>query len=87
MPITEDLPRVPVNPYGETKLTVENILADCERAHGLKSVCLRYFNAAGATATNGEDHDPETHLIPNVLLPAIRVFGWSTSPTPHIPRA
>ena len=81
VPITEDLPRVPVNPYGETKLTVENILADCERAHGLKSVCLRYFNAAGATATNGEDHDPETHLIPNVLRaavgagPALEVFG------------
>lgn len=81
VPITEDQRKLPVNPYGQTKLIVENILADCERAYGLKSVCLRYFNAAGASVTNGEDHDPETHLIPNVLrvavglAPGVEVFG------------
>ena len=87
VPITEDLPKHPVNPYGETKLALENLLEDCDRAHGLKSVCLRYFNAAGATAERGEDHDPETHIIPNVLRVAqgrarqIEVFG-DDYPTP-----
>lgn len=81
IPITEDVPKAPVNPYGETKIAFENLLTDCESAYGLKSVCLRYFNAAGATADRGEDHDPETHIIPNVLKVAlgleseVRVFG------------
>lgn len=73
----------PINPYGQTKLMVERILADYDRAYGLKSVCLRYFNAAGAMpdASLGERHDPETHLIPLVLQAAsgrrsaIAVFG------------
>lgn len=83
IPITEDLPHAPVNPYGRTKAICENLLADYQRAYGLKSVSLRYFNAAGAdpSGDHGEDHDPETHLIPLVLQVAlgqrdrIRVFG------------
>jgi UDP-glucose 4-epimerase len=81
VPITEDQLRLPVNPYGKTKLTFENMLDDSGRAHGLKSVCLRYFNAAGATATHGEDHEPETHIIPNVLrvaagvAPRVEILG------------
>lgn len=81
VPITEDLPKAPINPYGKTKLTFEHILDDAERAHGLKAVCLRYFNAAGASGPFGEDHSPETHIIPNVLRVAlgldaeVSVFG------------
>lgn len=69
VPITEDHPCRPTNPYGATKLAVEQMLADCDRAHGLKHVCLRYFNAAGAHESGviGEDHQPESHLIPLVL--------------------
>jgi UDP-glucose 4-epimerase len=67
IPMTEDHPRKPINPYGRSKLAFEHLLEDCDAAYGLKSVCLRYFNAAGAEAGFGEDHDPETHLIPNVL--------------------
>lgn len=69
LPITEDTPQNPINPYGATKLMVERMLADFDRAHGLKSIALRYFNAAGADPDNeiGEDHNPETHLIPLVL--------------------
>ena len=69
MPITEDHPQRPINAYGAGKLMVEQILADADRAHGLRSVCLRYFNAAGADAsgTIGEWHEPETHLIPLAL--------------------
>jgi UDP-glucose 4-epimerase len=81
-PIDEDHPRQPTNPYGASKLCVERILEDCDRAHGLKSVSLRYFNAAGADASGsiGEMHNPETHLIPLVLKSAmsqapIRIFG------------
>ena len=66
-PITEDLPKRPTNPYGETKLAFENVLHWYEVAHGLRYASLRYFNAAGATARCGEHHSPETHLIPNVL--------------------
>jgi UDP-glucose 4-epimerase len=66
-PITEDFATVPTNPYGETKLAFERALAWYEGAHGLRYASLRYFNAAGATAGNGEQHDPETHLIPIVL--------------------
>jgi UDP-glucose 4-epimerase len=59
----------PINPYGDTKLAVEKILKWCDDAHGLKSVCLRYFNACGADEAGdlGEDHEPESHLIPIVL--------------------
>ena len=71
LPITEDTPLHPVNPYGETKRTLEAAIAWFGHAYGLRSVCLRYFNVAGATPLNGEDHDPETHLIPNVLRAAI----------------
>ena len=69
VPIDEIHPKTPLNPYGRSKLMVEQILVDYERAYGLKSVCLRYFNAAGAdpTALLGERHEPETHLIPLVL--------------------
>ena len=66
-PIPEDAPLRPINPYGESKRTFESALAWYGRAYGLRSVSLRYFNVAGATETLGEVHDPETHLIPNVL--------------------
>jgi UDP-glucose 4-epimerase len=71
-PIDEGHPTVPVNPYGRTKLMVEQMLGDYDRAHGLKSACLRYFNAAGADPSGrlGERHDPESHLIPIVLQAA-----------------
>ena len=83
IPIDETHPRQPVNPYGWSKSMVEQILADCDCAHGLRSVALRYFNAAGAHPDGllGERHDPETHLIPLVLQAAsgrrthIGVFG------------
>lgn len=82
-PIDEHHPKTPVNPYGRTKWMIEQVLADYDRAYGLKSTCLRYFNAAGADPENalGERHDPETHLIPLVLQaasgrrPHITVFG------------
>ncbi|MGE5646027.1 MAG: UDP-glucose 4-epimerase GalE [Acidobacteriota bacterium] len=86
-PITEDHPQWPTNPYGWTKFMMERVLETYDRAYGLKFVALRYFNAAGATAGLGEHHDPETHLIPNVLKVAlgrrthISVFG-SDYPTP-----
>ncbi|UCF04582.1 MAG: UDP-glucose 4-epimerase GalE [bacterium] len=66
-PITEDAPLRPVNAYGNTKLAIERLLADSAGAWGLKSLSLRYFNAAGASRLHGEDHDPETHLIPIIL--------------------
>jgi UDP-glucose 4-epimerase len=87
IPIPEDAPRAPVNPYGETKLAFEHLLGDYATRHGVASISLRYFNAAGATARHGEDHDPETHLIPNVLQaalgrrPAVEVYG-TDYPTP-----
>jgi len=69
VPIKEDHPCDPTNPYGATKLHVERMLRDYDMGYGVKSVCLRYFNAAGAHAseTLGERHDPETHLIPLIL--------------------
>jgi len=69
-PISEDHPLNPVNPYGETKFFVEKMLQNFDRAYGLKYVSLRYFNAAGADPDGelGELHEPETHLIPNILL-------------------
>jgi UDP-glucose-4-epimerase GalE len=88
IPITEDHPKAPVSPYGRTKLMVEEILADHDAAHGLRYAALRYFNAAGASADAriGEDHDPETHLVPRVLMaaageiPAVTILGtdWET---------
>jgi len=71
IPITEDSPQVPVNPYGETKRDFERLLADVGSKQGIGVVSLRYFNASGATERLGEDHDPETHLIPNVLAAAL----------------
>lgn len=70
IPIPENHPLNPVNPYGQTKVFVENILEDYERAYGLKFISLRYFNAAGADPDGllGEMHEPETHLIPNIIL-------------------
>ena len=83
VPIDETHPTNPINPYGRSKLMVEQMLADLARAHGLRSVCLRYFNAAGADPDGqlGERHNPETHLIPLVLQaasgrrPFMSVFG------------
>ena len=66
-PITEDLPKRPTNPYGETKLAFESVLHWYGVSYGLRYASFRYFNAAGATARCGEHHSPETHLIPNVL--------------------
>ena len=68
-PIDENHPQNPINTYGRTKLMIENIMDDYDRAYGLKSVRLRYFNVAGADSQSrvGEWHDPETHLIPNIL--------------------
>jgi len=76
-PIDEMHPTRPINPYGKTKLMVEGILADYDKAYGLRSVSLRYFNAAGADPDGmiGESHDPETHLIPNILLSLVRQGG------------
>lgn len=73
VPMDEDHPKAPINPYGATKLTVERMLEDFETAHGLRHVNLRYFNAAGAdpSGERGEDHRPETHVIP-LLLQAAR---------------
>jgi UDP-glucose-4-epimerase GalE len=73
VPITEDEPPKPINPYGQTKLTVERALADYNHAYGLAYAALRYFNASGASADGsiGEDHDPETHLIPIVFQAAL----------------
>ena len=89
LPISEQESQAPINSYGRSKLMFEHILNDCETAWGLKSVCLRYFNACGASQDSliGEDHTPETHLIPLVLQAAkgirenITVFG-TDYPTP-----
>jgi len=80
VPIREDAVHAPINPYGETKRAFEGGLRWYAGAYGLRSVSLRYFNVAGASATNGEVHDPETHLIPNVLAAVegrgeVTVFG------------
>ncbi len=88
-PINESHPQVPINPYGASKLMIERMLRDFDTAHGLRSISLRYFNAAGADpdGETGEDHEPETHLIPLVLeaatgkRPDITVFG-NDHPTP-----
>ena len=70
-PIDEDLPPAPINPYGASKLMVENILADYSQAYDLRYMALRYFNAAGAIDLCGEDHSPESHLIPLALQVAL----------------
>ena len=83
LPITEDAPQRPINPYGETKLIGEHIIRDYGRAYGIRSVALRYFNASGADREGelAERHDPETHLIPRALMaaagtiPHLDVFG------------
>jgi UDP-glucose 4-epimerase len=87
MPIPADNKIVPGSPYGESKYFVERILHWTHRTKGLRYACLRYFNAAGCTETKGEDHDPETHLIPLVIevalgqRPSIKIFG-DDYPTP-----
>jgi len=86
VPIAEDAPLAPINPYGETKRTFEGAMRWYGEAYGLRGVALRYFNVAGASERNGEQHLPETHLIPNVLLAAqgrvsLTVFG-TDYPTP-----
>ncbi len=73
--ISEETPQRPTNPYGESKLMFEKILGWYNRIYGMEPVFLRYFNAAGATEEHGEDHDPETHLIPNVLKAALGKAG------------
>src|SRR5437868_2836709 len=81
VPIDETARTRPINPYGESKLAFEKILRWYDQIHGLKFVCLRYFNAAGATEDLGEDHRPETHLIPTVLRvalgdsPNVEIYG------------
>jgi UDP-glucose 4-epimerase len=87
VPISEDHPQNPTNPYGWTKLMMERVMESYDHAYGLRFVALRYFNAAGATLERGELHDPESHLLPNVLraalgeIPAVSVFG-NDYPTP-----
>ena len=89
IPIPESHPQNPINPYGQTKYFIEKILHDYDRAYGLRSISLRYFNAAGADpdGNRGEIHDPETHLIPNILLfllgkkDSFNIFG-TDFPTP-----
>ena len=81
IPITEETPQHPVNPYGEAKLMFEKVLLWYQKIHGIQPVFLRYFNACGATEKFGEDHDPETHIIPNVIKvalkqqPHVNIFG------------
>ncbi len=88
VPMAESLPTQPINAYGETKLAVERALPHVERAHGIRWMALRYFNAAGAhpDGTIGEDHHPEIHLIPRAIMaatggPPLKVFG-EDYPTP-----
>ena len=87
VPISEDEPPSPVNAYGNSKLAVDRMIADEARAHGLAAISLRYFNVAGASGPYGEDHEPETHLIPLVLWAAagrrshVSIFG-TDYPTP-----
>jgi len=87
VPIPETHPQQPTNPYGWSKLFMERILASYDAAYAMRFAALRYFNASGATEQHGEQHVPETHLVPNVLLaaqgqlPAASVFG-SDYPTP-----
>jgi UDP-glucose 4-epimerase len=81
LPIDEDHPQQPISPYGLSKYMIEQLLPWYELAHGIRFACMRYFNACGATAERGEDHDPEIHLIPLILQVAagkrehIKIFG------------
>jgi UDP-glucose 4-epimerase len=81
IPISEDAPQRPVNAYGGSKLAVDHMLTDEARAHGVAAVSLRYFNVAGANGPLGEDHEPETHLVPLILQAAagareyVSIFG------------
>lgn len=77
MPITEETPLNPINPYGETKMMMEKIMSWADKADGIKYIALRYFNVAGAASDGsiGEDHAPETHLIPNILKSALAGDG------------
>ena len=81
VPISEKLPKAPINPYGRSKLMFEQVLDWYQKIYGMQYTALRYFNAAGATAVHGEDHHPETHLIPLVIQaamgvrPSISIFG------------
>jgi UDP-glucose 4-epimerase len=87
IPISETATPQPINPYGRSKLAVDRMIGDFCSAHGLGAVSLRYFNVAGASGERGEDHDPETHLIPNILRvalgiePELAIFG-TDYPTP-----
>ncbi len=88
VPIDEEHPKNPTSCYGDTKLTVERMLSNFDRANGMKSICLRYFNAAGAEPSGriGEDHSPEEHLVPLAIAavlgrrPSLKIFGtdWDT---------
>ena len=80
LPITEDSPLNPISPYGETKVIMEKIMHWADKADGIKSIALRYFNVAGAASDGsiGEDHSPETHLIPNILKSAVSGDGKFT---------
>ena len=81
LPVSEDASKAPINPYGATKLAAEQAIATFAHAYGISTAVLRYFNVAGASGDTGEDHSPETHLIPNVILaaagraPALTVYG------------
>jgi UDP-glucose 4-epimerase len=87
VPILESAPLRPINAYGASKLAVDEMIGQFCAAHGLGAVSLRYFNVAGASGELGEDHDPETHLIPNILKtalgikPAVEIYG-TDYPTP-----
>jgi UDP-glucose 4-epimerase len=87
VPIAEDAPPRPINAYGASKLAVDLMIGNFSAAHGLGAVSLRYFNVAGASGRLGEDHDPETHLIPNILRaamginPHVEIYG-TDYPTP-----
>ena len=87
VPIAETTPTIPTNTYGQSKVAVDWLIGDFCQAHGLGAVSLRYFNVAGASGGLGEDHDPETHLIPNVLRaalgsnPFVEIYG-TDYPTP-----
>jgi len=89
LPLTEDMPQAPINPYGQTKLDVERVLLALAAAHGMSFAAFRYFNAAGASEDGviGEDHSPETHLIPLAIdaatgrRPSLELYG-TDYPTP-----
>ena len=93
MPITEDTPQRPMNPYGQSKLMMERLCRDFEAAHGIRSVALRYFNACGCDIDGeiGERHDPEPHLIPRALMAAageigaLQMSSAATIPQPTAP--